>query len=206
MLLLVGLGNPGTQYARNRHNVGFMAVETISDRYRFAPWRRRFQGRSAEGAVDGDKILALEPATFMNLSGQAVGEAMRFFKLTPGDIVVYHDDLDLAAGRVKVKRGGGHGGHNGLRSIDAHIGADYWRVRIGIGHPGDKDLVSGYVLHDFAKADEVWLPPLLQALAEALPLLVARDDNGYNSRVALLTRPPRNNPRNTNDPEPSHGV
>src|SRR5689334_18936437 len=172
MLLLVGLGNPGSEYARNRHNIGFMAVEEIARRQGFGPWRRRFQGQTCEGTVAGDKVLALEPLTYMNLSGQSVGEALRFFKLTPDRVVVFHDDLDVAPGRVRIKKGGGHGGHNGLRSIDEHIGKEYWRVRLGIGHPGHKDLVHGYVLHDFAKADQTWVEALLDTLAREFPLFV----------------------------------
>jgi PTH1 family peptidyl-tRNA hydrolase len=190
MRLVVGLGNPGAEYARNRHNIGFMAVGEIARRYGFSPWKRRFQGQTAEGTVDGEKVMALEPWTWMNLSGQSVAAALQFFKLTPGDVVVIHDELDLPAGHMRVKKGGGHGGHNGLRSIDAHIGKDYWRVRLGIGHPGDKNLVTGYVLHDFAKADRVWLEPLLDAVAGTLPLLLKSDAPGFMNKVSLATRPP----------------
>ena len=153
MLLLVGLGNPGPKYADNRHNIGFMAVDEIVRRHGFGAWRARFHGLAADGVLDGQKVLALKPTTFMNHSGRAVGEAMRFFKLEPAAVTVIHDEIDLAFGKVRVKRGGGHAGHNGLRDIDAHIGADFWRVRVGIGHPGDKELVHGHVLSDFAKAD-----------------------------------------------------
>src|SRR3546814_7405671 len=162
MLLVVGLGNPGPQYAYHRHNIGFMAVDDIVHRHGLGPWKSRFLGHAAEGVLDGVKVLALKPATVMNRSGPAVGEAMRFYKLQPAEVIVIHDDLDLAPDKCRVKRGGGHGGHNGLRSIDQHIGQDYWRVRLGIGHPGDKALVNGYVLHDFAKSDEAWLDPLLE--------------------------------------------
>ncbi|MGQ9371416.1 aminoacyl-tRNA hydrolase [Azospirillum sp. A39] len=189
MLLLVGLGNPGAEYARNRHNIGFMAVEEIARRHGFGPWRRRFQGQTAEGTVAGDKILALEPLTYMNLSGQSVGAALQFFKLKPEQVVVFHDELDLPPARLRVKKGGGHGGHNGLRSIDGHIGKEYWRVRLGIGHPGDKNQVSNYVLHDFAKADKDWLEPLIDACADAFPLLVEGQAEKFMSKVALATQP-----------------
>ncbi|PWC86622.1 peptidyl-tRNA hydrolase [Azospirillum sp. TSH100] len=188
MLLLVGLGNPGNEYARNRHNIGFMAVETIAQRHRFTPWKKRFQGQTAEGTVAGDKVLALEPATFMNLSGQSVVAALQFFKLKPENVVVIHDELDLPPGKIRVKKGGGHGGHNGLRSIDAHIGKDYWRVRLGIGHPGNKDLVSGYVLHDFAKADQSWIDPLLDAVSDNLPLIVDGQPELFMNKVTVATQ------------------
>jgi peptidyl-tRNA hydrolase, PTH1 family len=187
MLLLVGLGNPGAEYARNRHNIGYMAAETIARRYNFSPWKKRFQGVTAEGNVGGDKVLALEPGTYMNLSGQSVVAALQFFKLKPENVVVIHDELDLPPGKIRVKKGGGHGGHNGLRSIDSHIGKDYWRVRLGIGHPGDKDLVSGYVLHDFAKADQAWIDPLLDAVADSLPLMVEGQPENFMNKVTLAT-------------------
>ncbi|MBP2294898.1 aminoacyl-tRNA hydrolase [Azospirillum rugosum] len=189
MLLLVGLGNPGAEYARNRHNIGFMAVEEIARRHGFSPWRKRFQGQTADGTVAGDKILALEPLTFMNVSGQSVVAALQFFKLKPENVVVIHDELDLPPGKIRVKKGGGHGGHNGLRSIDSHIGKDYWRIRLGIGHPGNKDLVSGYVLHDFAKADQTWLDPLIDAVADNFPLVVKGEAEKFMSKVALATGP-----------------
>ncbi len=190
MRLVVGLGNPGAQYADNRHNIGFMAVDRIVRRHGFSSWRRRFQGRTADGTIAGTRVIALMPDTYMNLSGQAVGAAVRFFKLTPAAVIVIHDELDLAPGRVKVKQGGGAGGHNGLKSIDQHIGPDYWRVRLGIGHPGDKALVHGHVLRDFAKADQDWLDPLLDACAAAVPLLIEGRPDTFMSRVALVTRPP----------------
>ncbi len=189
MLLLVGLGNPGAEYARNRHNIGFMAVEEIARRHGFGPWRKRFQGQTAEGTVGGEKVIALEPLTFMNLSGQSVTAALQFFKLKPENIVVIHDELDLPPGKIRVKKGGGHGGHNGLRSIDAHVGKDYWRIRLGIGHPGDKDRVSGYVLHDFAKADQSWLDPLIDAVADAFPLVVKGQAETFMNKVSLATAP-----------------
>lgn len=194
MLLLVGLGNPGTEYAGHRHNIGFMAVDEIVRRHGFGPWRKRFQARVCEGSVplpDGgvEKALAIQPQTYMNLSGQSVGEAANFYKLPPEKVVVFHDELDLAPGRLKVKRGGGAGGHNGLRSLDAHLGPDYWRVRMGIGHPGDKALVHNYVLRDFAKADREWLDPLLTACAEAFPLMAAGRPENFLNKVTLATRP-----------------
>jgi len=184
--LFVGLGNPGAKYASNRHNVGFMAVDEIVRRHGFSPARARFQGQVSEGVLDGEKILALKPTTFMNESGRSVGEAMRYFKLTADDVVVFYDELDLAAGKMRVKRGGGLAGHNGLRSLKAHIGADFRRVRIGIGHPGQKERVMGHVLSDFAKADHAWLDPLIDAIADAAPYLAQRDDPGFATRVALI--------------------
>ena len=165
MLLVVGLGNPGPDYARNRHNIGFMAADLLVRRHGFGPWRARFQGETAEGLVGGRKVLLLTPAPYLNLSGQSVGAAARFLKIPVDDVLVLHDELDLPPGRVRVKRGGGAGGHNGLKSIDSHLGAAYRRLRLGIGHPGDKDRVAGYVLSDFAKADTQWLDPLLDAVA-----------------------------------------
>jgi len=208
MLLLVGLGNPGARYAANRHNVGFMAVDEIVRRHRFPGFREKSRphGAFSEGAVGGEKVAILKPLTFMNDSGSAVGAAMRWFKLTPADVIVIHDELDLAPGKVRVKRGGGAGGHNGLRSIDRHIGRDYRRVRIGIGHPGDPDRVTGYVLRDFAKSDGDWLDKTLDAVADAFPLLVAGDDSGFMTKVALVTNPPRNKgPQTGGDSEPDGG-
>ena len=160
MQLFVGLGNPGASYAGNRHNIGFMAVDRIASDHGFGPWRGKFQGSLAEGRLGSERVILLKPETFMNRSGASVGEAMRFFKLEPADVTVFHDELDLAPGKLRVKQGGGHAGHNGLRSIHSVIGPDYARVRLGIGHPGHKDAVSGYVLHDFAKADADWLEDL----------------------------------------------
>ena len=190
MLLLVGLGNPGARYAGTRHNIGFMAADLIVRRHGFSPWRKRFQGEAAEGTLAGERALVLKPQTFMNNSGQSVGEAMNFYKLTPDDIVVLYDEIDLAPGKVKVKKGGGAAGHNGIRSIDAHIGPDFWRVRLGVGHPGDKARVYGHVLSDFSKADDAWLEKLLEAVSDAAPLLVQKDDNKFMTKVALLTQPP----------------
>ncbi len=202
-LLLVGLGNPGEKYARHRHNVGFMAVDAIADVNGFSARRTKFQGDIRDGFLDAPsgrlKSYVLKPLTFMNLSGQSVSEAMRFFKLEPKDVVVFHDELDLAAGKIKVKTGGGHAGHNGLRSIDEHIGPDFRRVRIGIGHPGDKARVTGHVLGDFAKADQEWLPAVLAALACAAPML-AVDDARYATAVAQRLLPPK--PKKEAPPEP----
>jgi PTH1 family peptidyl-tRNA hydrolase len=190
MLLLVGLGNPGARYAGNRHNIGFMAADLIVRRHGFSPWRKRFHGEAAEGTLDGEKVLVLKPQTFMNHSGQSVGEAMNFYKLPADDVVVLYDEIDLAPGKVKVKQGGGTAGHNGIRSIDAHIGPDFWRVRLGVGHPGDKARVHGYVLSDFAKAEEAWLEKLLHAVADAIPLMAKKQDGKFMTKVALLTQPP----------------
>ncbi len=196
MLLLVGLGNPGPEHQRQRHNIGFMAIDAIADRYRFAPFRKRFQGELAEGVLDGVKTLLLKPQTYMNLSGRSVGEAAHFYKLPPASVVVLHDELDLAPGKLRVKLGGGHAGHNGLRSVDAAIGPDYRRLRLGIGHPG-KERVLGFVLQNFSKDEQTWLEPLLEAVAEAAPALARQDDIGFMNKVALRLTPPRNEaPRN----------
>ena len=191
MRLLVGLGNPGPKYARHRHNVGFLAMDAIASRHGFPPFRQRFQGEVSEGRLGNERVALLKPLTYMNESGRSVGAAARFYKLTPPDVVVVHDELDLAPGKVRVKQGGGAAGHNGLRSIDAHLGNDYWRVRIGIGHPGHPDRVTGWVLNDFAKADAEWLEAMLGAVADAAPLIAAGDAANFMNRVALLTQPPR---------------
>jgi PTH1 family peptidyl-tRNA hydrolase len=184
MLLFVGLGNPGDRYADNRHNIGFMAVDELVHRHSFSPYRARFSGVISEGRLGDEKVLALKPLTFMNESGRAVGEAMRFYKIDPCDLVVFHDELDLAPGKIKVKQGGGHAGHNGLRSIMAHVGADFVRVRMGIGHPGHKDRVSPYVLSDFAKADWPWVDAVCEAMADEAPWLVRKDWPRFMSDVA----------------------
>ena len=204
MKLIVGLGNPGSRYADTRHNIGFMAAEAIAAEHGFSPFRAKFQGQLAEGRLGDDKAWLLKPETYMNLSGQSVGEAMRFFKLTPGDIVVLHDELDLAPGKMRVKVGGGHAGHNGLRSIIGHVGAEFGRVRLGIGHPGDRDRVSDYVLSPFAKADHDWLDPLLDAVAREAGLLGAGDLTGFQGAVARRLAPPRPPapPRPENRPAP----
>ncbi|MCI4661930.1 MAG: aminoacyl-tRNA hydrolase [Neomegalonema sp.] len=191
MKLFVGLGNPGPKYENTRHNIGFLAVDAIADRHGFSPWRGKFQGEICEGKLGTQKLLLLKPMTFMNLSGQSIGEAARFYKIAPEDVCVFHDELDLAPGKLKVKMGGGHAGHNGLRSTHEHIGAQYQRVRIGIGHPGDKRLVSNYVLHDFAKADQDWIEPLLAGICEGAPLLAAGDAGGFMNKVALRMQPPK---------------
>ena len=185
MQIFVGLGNPGANYAQNRHNIGFMALDRIAEKNGFSPWKAKFQGRISEGRLGPEKVILLKPETFMNLSGQSVGEAMRFFKLEPTDITVFHDELDLAPGKCRAKSGGGHAGHNGLRSLHQHIGADYQRVRLGIGHPGHKDAVAGYVLHDFAKADQVWLADLLSGIADGAGKLAQADTAGFMNAVAL---------------------
>lgn len=186
MKLLVGLGNPGAKYSGNRHNVGFYAVNEIHARHGFTPWRDRFQGSMSTGTIDGQKVTLLKPLTYMNLSGQSVGEAARYFKIPLEDIAVFYDELDLVPGKVRVKTGGGAGGHNGIRSMDAHLGKDYQRVRIGIGHPGHKDRVSQYVLSDFSKADGEWLEPLLRNIADAVPTLLQDGAAGFMNKLALL--------------------
>ncbi|WP_293575557.1 aminoacyl-tRNA hydrolase [Phaeobacter sp.] len=191
MKLFVGLGNPGAKYAGNRHNIGFMALDQIASDHGFSPWKSKFQAQLCEGQMAGEKVLLLKPQTFMNLSGQSVGEAMRFYKLTPDAVTVLHDELDLAPGKARVKQGGGHAGHNGLRSIHSHIGADYGRVRLGIGHPGHKDAVAGYVLRDFAKAEEAWLDDLLRGISDGAPYLAKGDGGKFMNAVALRVAPPR---------------
>ena len=191
MQLFVGLGNPGGQYARNRHNIGFMAVERIAEDHGFGPWRGKFQGRLCEGRLGAEKVLLLKPETFMNRSGQSVGEALRFYKLAPEDVTVFHDELDLAPGKVRLKAGGGHAGHNGLRSLHGAIGEGYRRVRLGIGHPGHKDRVAGYVLHDFAKADAEWLDDLMRGLSDGAPALAAGEGPRFLNAVSLRMAPPR---------------
>jgi len=191
MQIFVGLGNPGAKYAGNRHNIGFMALDRIASEHGFGPWKAKFQGEIAEGVLGGVKVLLLKPQTFMNLSGQSVGEAMRFYKLGSEDVTVFHDELDLAPGKVRVKQTGGHAGHNGLRSIHQHISHDYQRVRLGIGHPGHKDKVSPYVLSDFAKAEQEWLDDVLRGVSDGAPDLAAGDAGKFMNAVALRTAPPR---------------
>ncbi len=188
MKLFVGLGNPGSQYAGNRHNIGFMAVERIAGRYRFPAWRRKFGGHATEGEIDGCRVLLLKPETFMNDSGRSVGEAARFLKIDIADIVLFHDELDIDAGRLKVKVGGGNAGHNGLRSTTAHIGNEYTRVRIGIGHPGSKDAVTHYVLSDFAKSEAEWVDVMLDALATSAGWLAKGNAARFQTDVARLTQ------------------
>ncbi len=183
MKLLVGLGNPGAKYEKNRHNVGFMAIDAIADAHGLPAWRKKFQGLVTEGTIGGQRVLLLKPQTYMNESGRSVGEAMRFHKLGEGDVTVFYDEIDLAAGKLKVKTGGGNAGHNGLRSMTAHIGNDYTRVRIGVGHPGEKHLVANYVLSDFAKAEQEWLAAMLEEIATAAPLIAKGDSARFLSEV-----------------------
>jgi peptidyl-tRNA hydrolase, PTH1 family len=185
MLLFVGLGNPGRDYAKNRHNIGFRAIDAIARRHGFSPPRAKFHGQLSEGTIGGARVLALEPQTFMNESGRAVAEAARFHKIAVADIIVFHDELDLAPAKMRIKIGGGDAGHNGLRSITAHMGGAYKRVRLGIGHPGDKALVHSYVLNDFAKCEEPWVEALCGALAEHAGLLASGDDAGLQNKVHL---------------------
>ncbi|SFS02073.1 aminoacyl-tRNA hydrolase [Yoonia litorea] len=191
MKLLVGLGNPGAKYARNRHNIGFMAMDQIASDHGFSGWKSKFQGQISEGRLGTSKVALLKPETFMNLSGQSVGEAMRYLKLEPADVIVFHDEIDLAPGKVRLKTGGGHAGHNGLRSIHAHIGPEYDRVRLGVGHPGHKDAVPGYVLRDFPKADAEWLDDLLRGIGDGVAHLVDGDGGKFQNAISLRTNPPR---------------
>ncbi|CAN7268228.1 aminoacyl-tRNA hydrolase [Bosea sp. LjRoot237] len=186
MLIFAGLGNPGSRYARNRHNIGFMAVAAITRAARAAPWRARFQSHACEATIGGEKVLLLMPQTYMNESGRAIGEAARFFKVAPADVIVFHDELDLPPAKLRVKLGGGNAGHNGLRSTTAAIGNEYRRVRMGIGHPGDKALVHPYVLNDFGKAEEAWVEDLCTACADNAALLAAHDDAGFQNKVHLF--------------------
>ena len=199
MLLLVGLGNPGSDYAGNRHNVGFMAVDTIHRQHGFAPYRSKFEGEVADGTLAGEKVLLLKPSTYMNESGRAVAQAARFYKIDPTDIVVFHDELDLEPGKIRMKKGGGLAGHNGLKSIAAHLGQDFRRVRIGIGHPGHKDRVTGHVLKDFSKAEQEWVEGLMDAMAEAAPSLITGDDSGFATKVSLILNPPQKKIKEKND-------
>jgi PTH1 family peptidyl-tRNA hydrolase len=185
MLLFVGLGNPGAKYVANRHNIGFMALEAIASSHNIAPWRRRFQGVAVEGTIGGERVLLLLPGTFMNESGRAVAEAMHFYKLGVSDITVFHDELELPPGKVRVKVGGGNAGHNGLRSISEHIGNDYRRVRMGIGHPGAKELVHAYVLQDFAKSERDWVSALCEIVADNAGLLAKGQDASFQNKVHL---------------------
>ncbi len=214
MKLFVGLGNPGAQYARQRHNVGYVALDKIVDAHSLGAWRKRFQGETAEGTLGGERVMLLKPTTYMNDSGRSVGEAARFLKIPVEDIYVFHDEIDLAPAKLKVKVGGGNAGHNGLRSITAHMGNEYYRVRIGVGHPGNKDAVAHYVLHDFAKVEYAWLDPLLDAMADAAPYLARGDSSRFLSQVALKTRaddapdepeppPPKKSERAPRNPHPA---
>ncbi|WP_299304444.1 aminoacyl-tRNA hydrolase [uncultured Litoreibacter sp.] len=191
MKLFAGLGNPGAKYAGNRHNIGFMALDRIADDHGFTPWKSKFQGQISEGRLGSEKVVLLKPTTFMNLSGQSVGEAMRFYKLDSTDIIVFHDEIDLAPAKLRCKAGGGHAGHNGLRSIHQHIGPHYDRVRMGVGHPGHKDKVPGYVLRDFAKADQDWLDDVLRGVSDGAPHLADGDTGRFLNAVSLRVAPPR---------------
>ncbi|MFN3364315.1 MAG: aminoacyl-tRNA hydrolase [Allorhizobium sp.] len=187
MIILAGLGNPGAQYQKNRHNIGFMAVDAIQRRHSFSPWAKKFKAEISEGTLAGEKVMLIKPQTFMNLSGESVGEAMRFYKLGPEDIVAIYDELDLLPGKARIKTGGGHGGHNGIKSLDAHCGLNYRRLRLGISHPGDKSKVHNHVLGDFAKVDAEWLDPLLEALADNAEMLVRGEDSQLMNKLALAT-------------------
>lgn len=190
MHVIVGLGNPGPKYERHRHNIGMLAVDSIHRQHAgMSPWRKRFQAEVSEGSIAGHKVLLIKPMTFMNESGRAVGEALRFYKLSPEDVTVLYDELDLPPAKVRIKRGGGAGGHNGIRSLDAHIGKDYRRVRIGIGHPGAKERVTSHVLGDFAKRDAEWLDPLLITIANEIPLLLDGKDSVFMNRLHLVLEP-----------------
>ena len=199
MLILAGLGNPGPRHEKNRHNIGFMAADAIARRWNFSPWRQRFQSHACEGVIDTAqgpvRALLLKPQTFYNDSGRAVGEAMRFFKRAPEDVIVFYDEIDLAPGRFRMKTGGGAAGNNGVRSITSQIGEGFRRARLGTGHPGDKELVHGHVLSDFHKADLVWVSPLLDAVADALPFAASGDDERYQAEVMRLAPAPKADPR-----------
>ncbi len=191
MRLFVGLGNPGANYAGNRHNIGFMALDRIAADHGFGPWKKACHGLMSEGRLGLEKVVLLKPGTFMNLSGQSVQAAVAFYKLALNEVVVFHDELDLAPGKMRVKQGGGHAGHNGLRSIHGHLGEAYGRVRLGIGHPGHKDAVAAYVLNDFAKADQDWLEDLMRGISDGAVALAAGDLVKFQNAVALRTAPPR---------------
>ncbi|MGL4414312.1 aminoacyl-tRNA hydrolase [Roseinatronobacter monicus] len=207
MKLFVGLGNPGAKYAANRHNIGFMALDRIAADHGFGSWQKKFQGEICQGMLGGAKVALLKPMTFMNFSGQAVGEAMRFYQLEPADLMVFHDELDLAPGKLRLKQGGGHAGHNGLRSLHAHVGPEYARVRLGIGHPGHKDKVAPYVLSDFAKSDQDWLDDLLRGISDGAAALASGDGARFSNAVALRTAPARKSsppaPKPAKEPAPA---
>lgn len=220
MKLFVGLGNPGEKYSGNRHNVGFMAVDRIAERHGFSAWRKKFQGLIADGTLAGEKVLLLKPQTYMNDSGHSVVQAAGFYKIPESEVVVFYDEIDLAPGKLRAKTGGGNAGHNGLKSITAHLGNEYQRVRIGVGHPGRKDLVAEYVLHDFAKADQVWLAPLLDAITDAAPLLATgeqarfltdigqklKQESGDTQPASTAAEQPKKPPRKPpTEPHPAGG-
>ena len=195
MIIIAGLGNPGPKYDKNRHNIGFMAVDEIARRWRFGPERAKFQSVVRDGEVDGTKVLLMKPQTFMNESGRAVGEAARFYKIKPSEVIVFHDEIDLAPGRFRMKTGGGAAGQNGIRSLISHLGAEFRRGRMGVGHPGESHLVMPHVLGDFHKADLPWLDPMLTAIADALPFAVAGEDERYQGEVMRLAPAPKFSPR-----------
>lgn len=199
MRLVVGLGNPGEKYAHNRHNIGFMAADEIVRRHDFSPWRVKFQGELSEGSINGEKVLVIKPQTFMNESGRSVSEITKFYKIDTADVIVLHDELDLAPGKIKVKRGGGHAGHNGLRSLHSVMGEGYARLRLGIGHPGDKDRVTGHVLNDFAKSDNAWLEPLLTEIADNIEYVFDQKDADFMTRVARAMPQSDKKKNNTNN-------
>lgn len=203
MKLWAGLGNPGAKYAQNRHNIGYMAVDRIAADHGFSPWRTKFQGQVCDGMLGGEKVLLLKPETYMNLSGQSVRAAVDFHKIAPADVTVFHDELDLAPGKLRLKPGGGHAGHNGLRSIHGHIGESYARVRLGIGHPGHKDRVADYVLHDFAKADADWLDDLMRGISDGAGKLAAGDGPGFLNAVAQRLTPARDSKARPEAPRPA---
>lgn len=184
MWLIAGLGNPGSQYQNNRHNIGFMAVDAIYQSFSFSPWSKKFQAEIANGLINGEKTFLIKPQTFMNLSGQAIGEALRFYKLDLNHLIIIHDELDLTPGKIRVKIGGGNNGHNGIKSIDTHCGTNYCRIRLGIGHPGSKDLVHQHVLGNFTKSDKEWLPLLLETLAKSMTLLIKGDKSLFINKIS----------------------
>ena len=195
MHILVGQGNPDAKYLRNRHNFGFMVLDAIASDYGFGPWRGKFQSQVSEGRVAGEKVLLMKPETFYNETGRAAQAAIKFYKLGAEDVTVFHDEIDLAPGRLRVKRGGGHSGNNGIRSMIAHVGADVRRIRMGVGHPGDRSLVMPYVLADFAKADEAWRDAMISACAKALPMLIEHGDERYQTEVMRLAPAPKHDPK-----------
>ncbi|MEM9569859.1 MAG: aminoacyl-tRNA hydrolase [Pseudomonadota bacterium] len=195
MHILVGQGNPDAKYLRNRHNLGFMVLDAVAVDYSFGPWRAKFQSQVSEGRIGGTKVLLMKPQTFYNETGRAAQAALQFYKLTPEDVTIFHDEIDLAPGRMRVKRGGGHSGNNGIRSMIAHVGAEVRRVRMGVGHPGDKSRVMPYVLSDFSKADEVWRDALIAACSKSLPLLFEQNDERFQTEVMRLAPAPKHDPK-----------
>ena len=208
MYVFAGLGNPGARYAKNRHNIGYRVADEIARRYGFEGFRSRsrLSAEIAEGRIGDDRVALLKPTTFMNESGRALGAVLRYYKIEPAELYVFYDELDLAPGKLRVKFGGGSAGHKGMKSVRAHIGPDYWRVRMGIGHPGDKDRVSDYVLSDFFKAESLWVDKLVDAAAEAAPLLLASEKNDFMTRVALLAPPPPPRQQEENGEQPEDGI